>query len=619
MRRLSILFLVTAVGCVGACDSSRVTKDDPDVPGMSAEEAAGEYLTRILDLRERRAEDGLTLVSGEPGASAGHELPEAVSEEWEILGPALFGATPELSTEHAQWTSKGRFNPANGQVTYAGHPQQDDEAAFSFAMAANEGIEFFAFEALDPAESVDQWISREIIRQAGPVFVASLLSAERGQLNVSPEDLAERPELSANIAVIGERLRITPPEEERAGAEHFDEALRKLVLREAISLGSALYRAGGWSGLEWGRIEPPKSSNYAVRPDRWLGGDGEGQWEWPERFDNHKEEQEWDAIQTGVVGPALLSLWLEAVVDPRAARTIYSGWLTDSYRVYEHGEEDDSVRGFNWVSAWQSPHEAQEIAAAAESALGHYHGVEHRERRFRVAVQGVNVAVVSYTRDHDPELLNQEVQLLTEARFGIVPEEGAPLSFAPTLYERYVTAAEESMLDEEEWVDPVAGWSVNVEPLAGWTVQKSDEAHVRWFAMHSDGTMIQWTTELLNPLEPEFGTEEYLQKIEEVFSESVSAQEPPYIEVVNQPTDSTVEMEVMGLIDGRPLALKLWQWRRGDVLVSFSVQGPEETFGERLSEVGSVLESLTQIGEEFQGRKASEGDDGIVEFRIEDE
>ena len=637
MRQLAILTMIAAAAWLGACDLFKSSPDDEvpvEEPAETAVLEAAEIVEAVQELRQREAGEPIDVVEGDPSSIEGVAIPDAVGEEWAWFEKILFGGeSVDLVVDDGRWADLARYDRETNRIVFKGDPRTDDEVAFAISMAANFAIEELAFDELGEADSVDQWLTLEVIRRAGPAFVSAVHKADRFDVGVDLDDLAERPELSAYIPGVGERLDSVEPAQEMPdemeppeGTDYFEQALQQLTLRKAISLGSALYRAGEWPGVEWGRVESPAMSDHIVRPQRWLDGDGASQWTWPEGFEDHRQEEGWSKEREGRVGPAMMSLWVEGLVGARAARTLYSGFMADDYRIYTRGEGEEQETVFNWLSAWETPHDAQEIGTAAEAVLGHYLGHEHRQSRFRVAVQGVNVAVSIYDQDREPDFLDAEVELLSAARTGYLSGESAPFAFSPTLYDRYAAMAGEATmdLDQEEWIDPAAGWRTEVDALDGWTVQRTDEAHVRWFANHPDGALIQWTTELINPLETEFGSEEYLDELATTFASSVDSDEDPDIQVTSMPADPTLEMEVIGLIDGRPLVLYLWQWQRGDVLVTFSIQGPEASFGDRFGEARSVLKKLETHGEPVQQREVTADvdpseDEGIIEFRVDDE
>ncbi len=633
MQKYWSIFLVLMITIVAGCEALRTSPDDPPTEELDAspEEAAAQLMESVEDIRNREFAEPLTIMRGAPQEIARDERPTSVDQEWEWLSPLLFGSDDlHLVLDDERIHRSARFDRDQKRLVFSGDPGAEDLTAFAVAMEANIALEELAFGELYEVETVDQWLSREITRRAGPAFVASVLMADRDDAELDMDDLSERPELLVHVPGLSELVdplefdadmlaELEPPE----GTEYFEEAMEQLVLRKALSMGAALYRAGGWAAVEWGHGEPPRRTDQVVRIDKWFAGEGPSQWEWPEPLEDSRGEAGWEKQRDGRVGPALTALWLEGLVGPMAARTIYAGWLADTYRIYSRDTEDGEERALYWVSAWETPHDAQEIGAATEAVLAHMHGTEHRENRFRVAVQGLNVAVIIYDADQDSEVLDREVEVLSTTRVGFLPGEAAPFEFVPTLYERYVATAEDSVLDLDGgvWLDPASGWRAEVGALDRWSLQRSDEAHVRWFATHTDGSLIQWTTELVNPLGPEFASQEYLAALSEAFGESIAAQEDPEFTVVDSPVDPTIEMEIMGLIDGRPTVLHLWQWRRGDVIVTFSLQGMEDYFGDRLVEAEAVLDSLEPYGsavEQSESRDADPSDDeGIIEFTVE--
>lgn len=599
------------------CETLRTGVQEPEPKEETPLESAREMQSQIEEIRNRRAREAVRFASGDPSEVALDGIGEAVEAEWKDLALLLFGdADLQLSSRGRALQRIARFDIANGEVVFQADRLTEDEGQLALALAINEALEFQHFGPLEGPTSVDQWFAREVIGQSGPQFVSALQRARAKELDLNADSLGKRPELSGFIPEVGKALGEAP--EEVGQTYSFEQNLSALLQREGLALGAALFRAGGWPAVEWGRIEPPTSSLYAVRPDRWFRGEGHGQWEWPESYQEQRSRTGWELTREGRVGPALLALWLSGVVDRRAARSIYSGYLADAYRLEESASGERL--SLHWVSAWQTPHEAQEIAEAAERALRHYH---QTERPFQVTVEGVTVAVVVYSKTHDPDLMSQESILLAGARFGIYPDEEAPIQYVPTLLEEYMEVAAQSVLDNDRWLDEAAGWQVDVEALQGYQLQKSDEAHVRWFAIHRDSTLVQWTTELLNPLRPDFASPAYIESMKEIFKVSMAAEEEPYVQIKEEPVNPLVEMDVMGTVEGRPLALKVWQWSRGDVLVTFSVQGPEESFGDRLTEAEAVLRSLEEyksaVGEGRRSRSGGGEDEGIIEFRLEEE
>ena len=611
---------------LGGCDLLRSSPTEP-VVGEEREDSAVDQVEAMIDAieeeRGRSFEPALTVVEGDP-AAAPQEPPAAVMEELDAIEGLLFGDRRlSLRAADPEWAGLAKVD--EGEIVFQGDPRVDTDALMGVGVALNEGLEEQVMGPLYEVETIDEWLTREVVRKAGPALMTALYGAMFLDVDLDKASLVERPELAMHLPGMGDRLsslggapmdRAVTAQQEAPG---IDGAVEGWVLRKALSLGATLYRAGEWTAVEWGRSEPPVQSEQVVNPGRWFEGEGETQWEWPEEMVQQMEEEGWTEVRRGRLGPGLASIWYSGLVGVDAARSIYGGWGGDHYRVMER----DGQEAMLWTTAWQTPHDAQEVGAATEAALGYYQGADHRHQRFRVAVRGVQVAAVIYSDDQDADRLDAQVEALSEGRMGYLTREGAPFSFVPTLYDRYVELTEASTLDleTERWVDEAAGYEASLESLDGWTVQRANESHVRWFATHSDGTMVQWTTELVDPMGTEFGSTEYMESLGQRFAESVESPEEPELELIDRPQAETVSIATRGLIDGRPLELQVWQWRRGDVIVTFSLQGPESFFGDRYGEIRAILDSLEEYGDPLE-RRAEEDvvdpseDEGILEFEV---
>lgn len=637
-QRYTLVVLAAVIGLAG-CALFQIEPDDLAVDQSTADsppDQVARMMDQIEELRGRQFDPRPAIGEGQPEGFDTRPVPEPVEREWQWFRKMLFGGDEAtLVADDPRWASRVGLDQRGGQLTFDGDPRDDETAAFAVAMGASQMLEQQLFEPLDAPETVDEWLTRAIVERAGAAFAASVVLAEQFEQPLTIDELAERPELAVHIPGVGPGLgqvrsdaSLTQIEAPPEGMEYFEESLHQFVLRKSLSVGSALYRSGGWPAVEWGRSEPASMTDYLVRLESWFDGDGTAQWTWPDELENSHRERGWDKQREGRVGPAITALWLEGLVGAQAARTIYGGWRDDAYRIYTRDVDDESDEEavFHWVTAWQTPHDAQEIASAMEAVLGHFLGHEHRGSRFRVAVSGLTVGVTIYERDQNEQLVTGHAELVAGAGPGFIPDEQAPFEYEPPLYQRYVEAADEATMDleVEEWIDPAAGWHTAIDSLQGWTVQRSNEPHVRWFATHPDGTLIQWTTELLDPVEAEFGSGPYLESLAERFAQSVDAQREPTVEVVDRPVEQTVRLQVTGRIDDRPQQLQLWQFTRGDVLVSFSVQGPEGFFGERLDEARAVLNRMEPFGEPIERREADPQpdpaeDEGIIEFEVGEE
>ncbi|RVU48019.1 hypothetical protein EA187_00875 [Lujinxingia sediminis] len=600
-----------------ACETPRSSEGGEGEAQSAEVDVAGsdreEVVRQAAALRDRAFEVPVTIEEAETLGAA--RLPEAVETERARLAVGLYGDAEALRLhgDVSRMRASAEFLEEGVRVRQVG---QGASSRWAAAVAASRALEKEVFGAMAQAQTVDGWLAREVVLGAGPMFAATLAQAQAQEMKVDAALMARRPDLVERVEGVGPLLR---GEGDGLGAA---------VTREALALGAALYRARGWAGVEWGRVEGAVRSVEVVRPDRWLAGDGVATWQWPEMFEEVQKARRWEEVARGEVGPLLTSVWLEEVLPAHEARSIFGAWLADSYRVYEGPGE--AGQALVWLTAWRTPHEARQVAGAMERALLARLGSEARSGRMRVAVQGLNVALTSYERAQDPQILDDEVKALAGAAVAFLPEEPAPMSFVPTTYERYVEAAQDATLEGSTWIDPAAGWQMSLAAFEGWTVQKSDEVHVRWFATHEDGSLVQWTTELVDPSGAVFGGEEYVRRLQQAFASSVVGSSPEVV-VSAEDEGPRVLLSAAGEVEGETIELRLWQWERGEVIVSYSVQEPESGFGERLGEAQTVLETLKVHGEALvkasPGAEAEEGSrggeqsdeaQGILEFRVEE-
>ncbi|TXD38988.1 hypothetical protein FRC98_00880 [Lujinxingia vulgaris] len=617
LKTTGMLVALVVAGMWG-CETPRSGEGSEEgEKGAEVQEQSGsgeELVLQAAALRDRGFEVPVTIEAAE--AVAGRPaLPGAVEAERARISTGLYGDAGALRLEADRSRSRASavLSEDGLRVQQVGEGASSQWAA---AVAASRALEEEVFGAMAPAQTVDGWLAREVVLGAGPMFAATLALAQAQQMKVDAALMARRPDLVERVEGVGTLLK---GEGNGLGAA---------VTREALALGAALYRARGWAGVEWGRVEGAARSVEVVRPDRWLAGDGVATWQWPEAFEEVQEARGWEEVARGEVGPLLTSVWLEEVLPASEARSIFGAWLADSYRVYE--EPGEAGQAFVWLTAWRTPHEAQQVAGALEQALLATLGRDARAGRMRVAVQGLNVALTSYESAQDPQLLDDEIKALAGAAVAFLPEDPAPMTFVPTTYERYVEAAREATLEDSTWIDPAAGWQMSLGAFDAWKVQKSDEVHVRWFATHEDGALVQWTTELVDPLGPTFGEEGYVSQLKAAFASSVVGSSPQV--VVSQGEEGPrVLLSAAGEVDGEATELRLWQWERGEVIVSYSVQEPGSGFGERLGEAQTALETLEVYGEplvaasrEVEVEAGQEGVDhrdeaqGILEFRVEE-
>ncbi|MFW6058367.1 MAG: hypothetical protein ACOC9W_05885 [Persicimonas sp.] len=472
--------------------------------------------------------------------------------------------------------------------------------------------------------------------------------AERTGADVGPEQLATRPELAGKLDGLADRLGQSAPT--GPAAQRVSERLHTTVLREGWTLGAALYRSSGWSAVELARLTPPERSADVVRPDQWMNGEPVGQWTWPEERMPEQDEPEQDepeqdepeqdepqqdepqqdepeAGAAGHVGPALIAIWLEETVGAQAARSTYGGYISDAYRYFPGDESPDSEQPddqqqarLEWLSLWNSPDNAQQVARAVELRLRkRFEDADDPESQFVVFQQGLKVGVILAEMPAD-EMRERARFLLDAHKVQLMPREGLPTSFVKTRQDELAEQMQEAELEERVWRDPATNLRLDLSQLGdAWTVQQPDSGPVRWFARHDeDGSLLQLTVELDDPLGADFGTDAYREQLTEVFSQSITdadVQQMPQVDMLPEPN---LALRINGKLDGQPRTLQMWQFKTDDLVVTYSLQTPPEHFEEHRSAAASILEDAQPL-EGADEPAAEQGGSGTIEYEVEEE
>lgn len=616
-------------------DDSVVRSAQNDVQRVELGEPFSDALiTRVEVLRDREfrrrprlvaeAVSRLAATSGEGVAAGGYRALEA--DRAAIFAGLMWGVgNGDLGGERvADLGSLARYD--GEAVRYANGHADREMLRLAVVVALVEGLNAEYFEALDGAKSLDGALAYEASALGDAMFVASqLLLEESSEKVVGADELARFPEIA---------LR--------------NETLRKVLdggfaAREGYALAAALYRAGGWSAIEVMKHAPPASSGDVVRPDRWFLGDDLGTWDWPGELSTGWDADVWDAhVQSGRVGPAMIAMWLGNTIDSASARTVYAGWRSDDYR-FRSAKRSSGADGagavvFEWVSQWDTPHSASQVADAFRLVLDRQQA-EREDGAVHVVIQkGVNVAVL--VTDSDAEQFAEEmkridrVAVLSDAvvRYGEV--QGLPFSFEPTRLEAFLVGARDARLEDEQFDDPGSGVEMDLSALKDdWSVQKTDETSVRWFARFGEGeggALIQFTTELRDVLGPEFGTDAYRQKIEGVFAtslgvlkdgqneENLSSVQARILEqdVGQFGAGRVLEIRGEGKISGKPRALWVRQFLMGDVLCTLSLQDVPGQLDAHVEVARAVFDGISfEPGEE----SAQSVGDGSIRIEVEAE
>ncbi len=597
-------------------------RDDTAILSRAVESDASELMAATEHLRDRsfRTHPGWRTRDGalEPPPTCRGETYE---QETSLLGRILFGlddATPVAPV--TAFRKLAYFDSNSGEIVFRRDASSARKLEVAVVMALVEALDAQHFEPIPRVSTLDGCLARTAARDADKLMVAAAHVASEGQppRNVLRQ-LAEQPGRSLAIEPLGDYLRRADKGPEAPVGSHAELAKRltTFLLREGLSLGAAFYRANGWSGVELLHSFQPDSTADIVRPDRWMQGRALGDWSWP--GDSPLDESK-AATRSGRAGPAMIAAWLSQKFRPDLARTVYSGWRSDAFRygTAESEQGDTEAWRFEWISQWDAPSSARQIAAGFEKLLGdHYETSGDDVATYTVVRAGlkVGVAVESAAQPADSNWPT-DATYLTAAKVQYTPRDPLPTTFQPTRTVRFRQTATDATLDNSIWEDPASELMVDLGVVSDWEIRLSRTLPLRWFAKR-DNYVLQMTTELANPFGPDFGSDAYMADLEEAFTASIRNSTFTPREMSETPISERIQFQVEGQKSDQSWRLAAWQVRHGDVIVTISLQGPTDTFDSKVHSARTVVESLEATGKPPQG-VSTEDNEGSIEYEIEE-
>ncbi|MEM1347273.1 MAG: hypothetical protein AAGI01_01870, partial [Myxococcota bacterium] len=289
---------------------------------------------------------------------------------------------------------------------------------------------------------------------------------------------------------------------------------------------------------------------------------------------------------------------------------ISSLWLADHWRAYERGE----ASGILWVSVWSTPYAAQAVRALLERTLEERAGSRDV---FGIWQDGVIVAL-SMAKDVEEVPKALEVsEKATHARARFPMRDGVTLGrYIPSTQERLMLGARSQRLDRDAgvWTDDELGISLDIRALEPWTVELSTRGIVRWHAQRQ-GARIQWTAEVLDPLGPEHGSEEYIERWRDALATTLATNEPPAIDTLE---DGTLRTTITGDTDEGTVRMSAWQLLHEDFVFTLSITGTPDVHDSHVDSARAVAKAWRTEHTAPSGRTSEEADAGVVEFHVED-
>lgn len=568
------------------------------------------------------------------GVAGGAALPE-IRPEVDLLSRTLFDIAPAQARSdlpRPPWQAIARYDAADNRIVCAPANASPEQVEASVIAALIEAIDAqHTPERARPPTSWDAALAANIARRATVFFAMMSDELTRAHPEANLDLLARRPELAASLGSPGAWLDFST--DSGTSAAKLRARQQSLMNRDAWKFAAALYRANGWSGVELARATPPTSTLDLARPDLWMRGEPVGEWKWPEGDDSQRSR-----AKAGSVGPGLISIWLEDAIDPRLAQSVFAGYVSDAYRAYPAAQRDAQPRAsehFEWLSMWSTSGSAEQIAGAFEKRLRQrFSSHDLANPPFVVFTKGLVVGVIIGDPPEDAAAQERRraraTHLLDAHHLALRPRAPMPLEFHPTRADDLVAQMARATLDARVWQDPATNLRMDLTALGdGWQVQQPDLSELRWFARHQDGTLLQLSVALDNPLGPSLASDAYRDALANSLLASMKGGTREKEEVLSRPTPAPdgvftvpgLVLQLRGGIDGQQRVLKLWTFQRGDLILSYSLQSPPAQFDDHEKLAAAILAAAQNLRDEPVEQRGGEAPDapmGGIEYRVED-
>ena len=618
MKYLATALLV-ALSLSPACETPEADKPAPSPQSEKTRSLTEARVDELVDAAQTHRDRDFDPVPAVVAVGSADKLPERptapapVRGERERLLQVLFGledTSQALPHPAVPLADIARYVAKTGRVVFVDpHPDRAElEAAVFLALVA--ALDAQQFEADPEPASWDQELAAQAARHTTQSFALASYLLKDGHPGTEPAVLAKRPELVSRLPILDSYIE--PQVTDGTTLEALQHRQRAFVLREGWTLAAALYRSSGWSGIELAHLMTPASTGDVVRPDRWMAGAPTGIWTWPEAWSSKKE----GATYTGTIGPVLCAMWLSDVVEPRLARSVYAGWMADQYH---HTPGDDQTGElFGWISLWNSPDAAGQIARAFELRLRErFAQADNPRDHFAVVHKGLKVAVVT-SEGADPKLPDR-AGALAEVQVKLEPREALPVEFMPSRHDQLTEQMAAAKLEDRTFTDPAANLVVDLSDLPDdWKLQQADSGPVRWFAKHPQGSLLQMTLELHDPLGPEFGSQAYRTRLVEAFESTLQSATVDDVAATELALGEAVVVRMRGQIGGQKRTLQLWQFRRGDVLVSYSIQAPPQLFEAHRKLARTLIGQMHPADPNKSPASPQKETEGTIKYKVEE-
>ena len=136
--------------------------------------------------------------------------------------------------------------------------------------------------------------------------------------------------------------------------------LQRFPYWEGHHFADALFQAGGWEVINSAYINPPRSTEQVLHPDRYLEGQDSPVYVTVPDLGTILDGG-WTPLLQDTLGEFVTGLYLESLLPEETAWRAADGWGGDTFVVWEHEEGE---RLLVWRTIWDSTAEATEFEQA---------------------------------------------------------------------------------------------------------------------------------------------------------------------------------------------------------------------------------------------------------------
>ncbi|MCP4544304.1 MAG: hypothetical protein GY832_44910 [Chloroflexi bacterium] len=142
------------------------------------------------------------------------------------------------------------------------------------------------------------------------------------------------------------------------------ERLQRFPYWQGRLFADMLFQSGGWGTINSTYVNPPRSTEHVLHPERYLEGDEPTQVVVPNLGAVLGED--WDVRLEDTIGEFVTGLYLEALLPKEMAWQAADGWDGDAFVVWEH---ENGERLLVWRTIWDTTDQAIEFEDALSSLV----------------------------------------------------------------------------------------------------------------------------------------------------------------------------------------------------------------------------------------------------------